>query len=387
MLKNPFLLVSVAFGVSFSLSLVVKRDIKTAFLTGLITVPATFSGVVAVTSKQRTQQKLTLTDLEGQIYQLEGWETQLNQSLLALAAEKQRTETNINFLKTELSQLYVKNTEQRSYQQQLSQDLITFSEQRHRLEAESHELEIQIQKLEQRKGELDHCLRSIKAEKQDAETGLNSVQTELKQLQVQIAELQNQKQELESSLTLLNRLKPQMEERLHNLRNEIQALEESKAELNQSLSEIAQDKHITEASLNLLQSQLSQLQTQFLEQQNNKDKLGQELPLSKQTQVTEPKQLDKLPDEWTEFRLRLTTAEFQVIKAIIQQNEPSAAIKNIAEQNITMPEILIDSINKCALDTIGDLIIEPASLSSVAPVISDEYLTNVNNIIKTNEIN
>lgn len=386
MLKNPFLLVSVAFGVSFSLSLVVKRDIKTAFLTGLITVPATFSGVVAVTSKQRTQQKLTLTDLEGQIYQLEGWETQLNQSLLALAAEKQRTETNINFLKTELSQLYVKNTEQRSYQQQLSQDLITLSEQRHRLEAESHELEIQIQKLEQRKGELDHCLRFIKAEKQNAEVGLDSVQTELKQLQVQIAELQNQKQELESSLTLLNRLKPQIEERLHNLRNEIQALEESKAELNQSLSAIAQDKHTTETNLNLLQSQLSELQTQFLEQQN-KDKLGQEFPLSKQTQVTEPKQLDKLPDEWTEFRLRLTTAEFQVIKAIIQQNEPSAAIKKIAEQNITMPEILIDSINKCALDTIGDLIIEPCSLSSVAPVISDEYLTNVNNIIKTNEIN
>jgi hypothetical protein len=59
--------------------------------------------------------------------------------------------------------------------------------------------------------------------------------------------------------------------------------------------------------------------------------------------------------------MRLNKPEIQVLKAIIEQSDPSATIKKIAEENITMPELLIDAINECALDTIGDLIIEPGS--------------------------
>lgn len=91
MVKNRLLLLgSVAFGVSFGLSLLVNRHIKTAFLTGLITVPATFSGVVAVNRKQKTQQKRTLTALQAQIHRLKKRETQMNQSLLASAARSKR---------------------------------------------------------------------------------------------------------------------------------------------------------------------------------------------------------------------------------------------------------------------------------------------------------
>jgi len=49
----------------------------------------------------------------------------MNQSLLASAAEKQRTQVDLNFLQTELSQLYVQTSEQRSNKQQLNHDLIT----------------------------------------------------------------------------------------------------------------------------------------------------------------------------------------------------------------------------------------------------------------------
>ena len=304
-MKNRLLLGSVAFGVSFCLSLLVNRNIKTAFLTGLITVPATFSGVVAVNRKQKGQLSLTLTPLQIKIHQLERWEAQLNQFVLELAAEKHRTEANISFLKTEFRQLHIQIAEQRNHKQQLSQDLIALSEQRQQLEA----------------------------------------------LQVQIAEQQNQKQELESSLTLLNRLKPQLEENLHNLRTEIQVLEKSKAEVEQFLSAVAQEKRAQQCQLE-----------------------------------AEHKQFEQLPDEWSEFRARVNNYELMVLQVIIQQNEPIAAIKKIAEQNITMPELLIDSINERALDTIGDLIIEPGS-ELVPPVIPDEYLTNVKKVLKINEIN
>ncbi len=68
-----------------------------------------------------------------------------------------------------------------------------------------------------------------------------------------------------------------------------------------------------------------------------------------------------LYEEWQNFLAHISQSELQVIEAIMQQNDPSATIKKIAEDNITMPELLIDSINECALDTIGDLLIEPGS--------------------------
>jgi hypothetical protein len=37
-----------------------------------------------------------------------------------------------------------------------------------------------------------------------------------------------------------------------------------------------------------------------------------------------------------------------------------------------MPELIIDSINNYAMDTIGDRIIEPGSIS-IPPVIAEEY--------------
>lgn len=390
MVRNRLLLGSVAFSVSFVLSLFVNRDIKTALLTGLITVFATFVGVVAVNRKKITQQKLILNKLEIKIYQLERWETQLNQSLLAITSEKQRTETTINFLKTELSQLYTQIAEQRSYKQQLSQDLIALSEHRRQLEAESHDLQTQVQNCEQRRTELHNSLRSIKAEKQNAEASVNSISVvNLEQLQVQIIERQHQKEKLERDIVFLNSLKPQLEEKLHNLRNQIPVLEKSQAELTQSVSVLLETRQRTEISVNSLQAEFNQLQTQIADKQNKKGKVAQELISVKEKshlEVTDEKQIEKLPDEWTEFMMRLPKYELQVLKALVEQNNPSATIKKIAEENITMPELLIDLINKRALNTIGDLIIKPGS-ESAPPGITEEYLTNVNKLTKIKERN
>lgn len=382
MVKNPLLLVSVACGVSFALSLLVNRDIKSAAIAGIITIPATFVGIFVVNGKQRIEHKQILTNLESQIYQLEAWEAHLNQSLEAIAAEEQRTKNNINFLKTELKQLYVQIAEQRSYKQQLNENVITLDEHKNQLKVDSDTLQSQVQKYEQRKKELTEFMQFMKAEKQDAEANFNLMQAQLKQLQVEIDDHRNQKVELEDNLGGLNNINIELKEQLNNIQSQLQEFERQKLEQKWSLNAIAQEKQLLEIDLELLH-------TQLLEQQNNKAKIENDLIIlndKKQKLEIKPKQSAKISDEWVNFVMRLNKPEVQVLKAIIEQSDPSATIKKIAEENITMPELLIDAINECALDTIGDLIIEPGS--ELVPMgILEEYLENLNKVININEIN
>ncbi len=386
MVKNRLLLVSVAFGVSFVLSLFVNRDIKIALITGLITVAATTCGVVVANRKQLIQQKLTLTGLEYQIRQLEKWEIELNESLAAIAAEEEGTENHLDYLQKELNQLYIQTDAQRRYKQQLSQDLIALTEQNQQMATETQQQLSSIHTLEQRREELDVAVRSLKAQKHTVETGLKSVQVQLQQFQEQITVQENQKKDLEQDLSLLKRIKPQLETELYNLRTHVQELETRKSQLNESLAAIAAERQTTESHLNLLQAQLSELQAQVLEQHN----LSQQEFITSQHQTPqieeeEQRQSENINNKWKEFVARLSNAEIQVLEAIAQQDNPHLAIKKIAEENITMPEVLIAAINEHALATIGDIIIES---ESVSPIIAEaEYLTNVHKILKINKTN
>ena len=389
MVKNRLLLLgSVAFGVSFGLSLLVNRHIKTAFLTGLITVPATFSGVVAVNRKQKTQQKRTLTALQAQIHRLKKRETQMNQSLLASAAELERTEVDLNFLQTELNQLYIQNSEQRSEKQQLNQDLITLRETKSQMQAELHNLQTQINNVEQSKGKLHHSLRSPNTETQNAEAGFKFLSVEVEQMQVQLAKGQKQKKELEGDLSLLNKITAQLEEKSANLKNQIRKLEKQKTESNQSLSANIQKIQPREVKVNVGNSQLNQLQGKAEQQPKITENFDKKLVISevKNHQFeANTKPSEKLPKEWNDFMMRVPKYEVEVLKALTEQVNTSAKIKKIAEINITMPELLIDFINQRALNTIGDLIIEPGN-ELFPPRIPEEYLTNVKKVIKIKEM-
>lgn len=379
--KNPLLLGSVSFSVSLIISLLTSRDIRTAFTTGLISVPATLTGVGFVNLKQRNQQKFILNDLQAEIYQLERWQVQLNRSLLEIADKKQQTATNINFLQAQLRQLSDRTTEQRQHKQQITQELDSLSEQKSHLEIASQELHHQIYNLEQRKGELDQSVRSLKKLKHDVEAEFNLFESELEQLRSQVEQLQGQKQELEDNITLLNRIKPQLKEKSHTLQTEIQQLEKQQADINNSLAAIAQEKLTT-------QIQHSLLQKQILEDQIIYDKIKQEITnlIEQRETLRSNQQFEKVPEEWNSFVTHLNEPELQVLTAIIQQSDPSAAIKKIAEDNITMPELLIDAINECALDTIGDLIIEPGT-ETIPLAIMEEYLTQLNKVMKLNKTN
>ena len=379
MVNNRLLLGSVVFSASLVLSLIVSQDVGMALKTGLITIPATFLGIAAVNLKQRNQQKLILNDLQAEIYQLEKWQSQLNQSLRMIAEQRQQTETNINFLQVQLRQLSERTTEQRYYQQQVTQELDSLVQQKHSLETTSQELQAQVQGLEQHKGEIDQSVRSLRKLKHDAEAEFYSFENQLQDLRSQVTHLHIQKQELEDGVTLLNRLKPQLEEKSHQLQTEIQQLEKQQAEYSESLDAITKQKNTTQIHLSLLNQEL-------LEQQDKNDKIKQEVNqlIEQRKYLSSEKPADKIPEEWQNFISHISQSEMQVIRAIIQQNDPGATIKKIAEDNITMPELLIDSINECALDTIGDLLIEPGS-DSIPLGIMEEYLILINKILNLNK--
>lgn len=75
-------------------------------------------------------------------------------------------------------------------------------------------------------------------------------------------------------------------------------------------------------------------------------------------ETLEPIDSETLPQQWSKFIQNLPEYEIQVLKAIVEPDNPNPAIKKIALSNITMPNLLIDSINERANDIIGELIIE-----------------------------
>jgi hypothetical protein len=87
---------------------------------------------------------------------------------------------------------------------------------------------------------------------------------------------------------------------------------------------------------------------------------------------------EDIPEEWTSFLENLPGYELQVLKAIVEGDNIQATLKKIAEANITMPNLLIDSINERANDTIGELIIDP---ESEVPEVYQEHKARVKKMI------
>jgi TolA-binding protein len=127
-----------------------------------------------------------------------------------------------------------------------------------------------------------------------------------------------------------------------------------------------------QSQIGALQNELGDLELQILERRQQKDMLDQELTDLRggsRVQAEDMSDSSGIP-EWQRFFGQLQEPELQALRAIAKQPNPSPALKLIAETNLTMPELLIDGINERAMDTIGDLVIDPSSSS---PVVAPEY--------------
>ncbi|WP_334702065.1 tellurite resistance TerB C-terminal domain-containing protein [Nostoc sp.] len=410
-ISNRFILVIVAFSVSFGLSLVPSWDFNKAFLTGVITAVTIHTTALFIDKRRRNYEMFVLGSLRKRIKEMEGLKARV-------VREINQIKEHHNLLYSESQQVQNQVIESRSQRDSLQRELRTFAGQKKQLETEISNLQTEINNLQNNQTELNNAFSILTAEKRRLESNCNVSRAEITQLQSQISELQHEKQEVESNLTLLGRLKPQLEEKLYELRIAIQELEVETTQNNQLLVATKTERENLQAILNSSQTQLAehkaelqQLQGQVSLLQEERDSLQNQVwELLQQVETLNPEPLsdnfqeddielfpfseiiessdviknskvetsENIPEEWTNFIENLPGHELQVLKAIVEQDNPNSAIKKIAEANITMPNLLIDSINERANDTIGELIINSDSES---PKVYQEYITDVKKMI------
>jgi hypothetical protein len=413
MFSNRFIIGIIAFGVSFGLTLVLKWNFGEAFFSAIITVPATYLAVLFVDKRRRDYEMLILDSLHKRIRELEGIKSHC-------LSEVNQLENHRNSLYNESNQLQNQVTDRRNQRDILNRELSSFVGQKKQLEVILTQLLNEIDNLERTKIETHN---SLSAEKRRQELNINVTRVEITKLQIHVNELKREQEEIGNNLTLLERLKPQLEEKLHELRVNIQELEAQENQKNELLLAKASEqktienkiksvqtkltarqeefRHI-EAQISLLKDERDLLQTQVWEllqqleinqepfdSNNISESTSNDIepfPFSDLLDTLEPRNIqvntiENVPSYWVDFFNQLADSEFQVLKAILTEN-PHAKIKQIAEANITMPNLLIDAINGRANDTIGELIIQT---NTENPVIYPEHMAYVKKIIETYE--
>jgi phage shock protein A len=324
--------------------------------------------------------------------------TEISPQILAdAAAAKQKIETSLAALQTELSQIKGHITDHRQTREKLSRDVADVREEKRQLDATVKTLRDEVQALETCRVELEQFLADAEAKKQELESGSNPLQEALKQLQTQVGLLQeelrvleaqildrrSQKELLEQQLAALNALQPASQAPLvskngsakngsSNNQVDVKNQADAKAAIPTKKTIASQNtsakRPVTIAPARPLQSGSTQVNAAAV--------------LPEPTSADKPS--NELPNEWTEFMVQSPEYELQVLKVIVEQNNPAVMLKHIAEENLTMPELLIDSINERALETIGDLLID-ASAGAKAAVIVRDHLKTVKKLLKTYE--
>ncbi len=415
MVSNRFIIGIVAFGVSFGLTLVITWSFYSATFTGIITILATYCATFIVEKRRRNYELSILDSFHKRIKELENIQH-------GMTIEVSQLEAHHRALHSESNQLQHQIGDRRNQRDCLNRELSTFVLQKKQLESEVIHLQEELKNIEKSQEEANNSCNNIAAEKRRLELNCSVSKAEITQLHGKIGELLQEKQELENNLTLLHRLKPQLEEKLYDLRVQLQEFEgeekkqkeilssrnkeqeeleknlkllaTQKAEEKKELENLKEQISLLEEERDLLQNQVWEL-LQQLENQNQQPLVMEaqedteafpfadlmETVSIERTETTEKKSAE-LASYWTDLLQSLTKHEIQVLKVILEQDNTNAAIKKVAEENITMPSLLIDSINERAQDTIGELII---STSNDIPEIYQEYQQNIQNLIMMSE--
>lgn len=425
--SNRFILGVVTFIVSLILGLIFQGgNFASAFSIGIISLMATYIAAFVVDKRHRDYELLILDSLYRRIRELEGMKSEL-------FGEINQFEIHRSSLHNEANKLQLQITDRLSQRDSLNRELNGYTLQRKQLETSLQELQKELATVEKNHAELTNACSAIAAEKRRQELNLNVSRAEIIQVQTQLEELTQQKGEIESNLTLLERLKPQLEEKLHELRVNIQTLEADTTSLTTEIENQKRDRqkkqtqlksldqqlgdkqtqlqHLVE-QVSLLQDERNLLQTQVWELLNhspeqleenrttepeNSDRLNPEIEddgidvfpfsdfvdtIDASTQPSQAITSGNLPVEWHDFLRSLPVPELQVLKAIIEQENPNPAIKKIAEANITMPSLLIDSINEYADQILGELILET---NTDLPEVVPEHMENARQIVHSYE--
>ncbi len=422
MVSNRFIINIVAFGISFGLSFALTGSFKRAAIIALLYIPTTYMAVLFAHQRRKHHDAIilkSLKSLSGQLREMEDIKSRMVVEINSL--EKHRS-----LLYSESKQLQNQVTEYRHQRDSIDRELSTYAGQKKQAETGILQLKTELENLEKSKEELEKYFSKITTESRRLEINCNVSRSEFTKIKNQIEQLEQDKKELENNLTLLNRVKPQLEEKLYDLRINLQELEVVECKKNEIISAKISEQQSLEDKLGSLreevdtkQVELSQLKGQVsllqdehdilqdqiydllqqmeninsnhlldpgLEEQDLEEQDLEPFPFADLLDPLETAELDKendvsteLPQEWKILLEQLPEHEVQVLQALVEEENPNPIVKNIAQSNITMPNLLIDSINERASDTLGELIIDPGK---EFPGICEEHLAKVQTMIE-----
>lgn len=119
---------------------------------------------------------------------------------------------------------------------------------------------------------------------------------------------------------------------------------------------------------------LSVENTDIIAEDDYRDELAYifENPLAIPVEKAPAKRFDSslLPEEFRDFVEVLTPEQEKALLAVTASADPQPELEKIAEEALTMPQILLDDINAAAMQYLGDILIDTAEK---APHILDEY--------------
>ncbi|MBD2082148.1 tellurite resistance TerB C-terminal domain-containing protein [Leptolyngbya sp. FACHB-17] len=389
MFKSRLLLSLIALGVSFAISLLITRNFGTSVINGVVTLFASLVGAAITENQHRQALYRRSEELTGHIRALKRRRAETYESLVLMTQGRDQVSNSLNALQTQLRNLQIQSSNLWQQKEELSWNLTSPQASPTN---QIYALQTKLQELEQKEAELNKSLSATLSAKQRAELGLKTTQAQLNQFQAQLAELQSQKAELTKEVNALLSQRQQLDTQIATLQPKVKELEKYRAELNQFLASAEPKRQQVESSskslqgaignlqaqISSLQGELGQLEQQILDRRVQKEHL--DLELSTLRRELEPNPNSQPASEWETFLHQLQPPELEALSAIAHQLNPNATLKQIAEANLTMPELLIDAINERAIDTIGDFVIDPTPGSGIT--IAPEYLETVKQLLK-----
>lgn len=248
-LGNRIIFGSVVFGMGLGMALLAFRDLKTALLAGVVTVPASYTGIIMLDRRRNRQQKLLqdslenrLEDLKQEVSNLELHENQLNYSVGVSMTLYREVEVSVEALQTERNNLLNRISElhqqrgqlhQEFYQQRakLQQELLSISKKKQQIEEDYTKLNQKLIPLKKHQNQLGKLLLEQNHQIQEVKTCLSLLNEEYAKIEGNLLEKHQQQEKLRQDVENLRSQKRNLLEEIDNLKNSSYQLEVRKPSL------------------------------------------------------------------------------------------------------------------------------------------------------------
>jgi chromosome segregation ATPase len=318
---NPWLiLASLAFAVSFGVSLLMAQAMGGALIAGSMAALTALVTTGAVNWYRNHGMDARAIALKQQIRLLQRQRANEHQAMLEMSAERERVAQALNSMQTQLRQYQLPDAVPQS-QKVLSWNLSTSASEA--AIATPHPSAPSA--YEAAEDDLNQFLIEAAATKQKIIASLNHLQAELSQLNTQITDHRQVRDHLGQEIKSLMQQKQQLTASTQQLQAELEELERCRVELDQYISYVEAKKQELEAGSNPLQQALKKLQEQVTDLQEELRQLESQVTTRRQDKETLEQQIKDRRQEKESLEKQIAQLQAQKSSLRHQVNQAEAA--------------------------------------------------------------